>query len=333
MATLRTLLPSANALVVFEAAGRHGSFTRAAEELAMTQAAVSYAIRTLEERLGVKLFTRRHRSVALTEAGRRFHADVAMGLGYIRRSAEDLTATARERHVTLSASTAFASFWMLPRLRRLRADLPDVDLRIQTGDHDVDIVTEGMPLAIRCGTSGSWAGCRDAVLAHEEIAAVVSPAYVEQQGMPEDDAAIAGHRLIHLEEPYRPCPDWGAWLRSLGLPPPSRATGLLINDYVLVVQAVLGGQGIGLGWKHLVDPMVTDGLLLYASRHVLRTAHAFHVVWPAERALSDAAVQVREWMLSGVPASPPADAAPPQDRADAPRGRQPSSRTGRGRPT
>jgi len=312
MATLRSLLPSANALVVFEAAGRHGSFTRAAGELSMTQAAVSYAIRSLEQRLGTRLFTRHHRSVSLTDAGRRFHADVAIGLGYIRKSAEDLTAAARERHVTLSASTAFASFWMLPRLRRLRADLPDVDLRIQTGDHDVDIVSEGMPLAIRCGTSGSWAGCDDAVIAHEEIAAVVSPAYVEQHGMPRDDAAIATHRLIHLEEPYRPCPDWNAWLRSLGLPPPSRATGLLINDYVLVVQAVLGGQGIGLGWKHLVDPMVADGLLLYASRHVLRTAHAFHVVWPAERALSDAASRVRDWILSGVSPSQRDDPPPPR---------------------
>ena len=138
------------------------------------------------------------------------------------------------------------------------------------------------------------------MLAPEEIAAIVTPGYVEQHGMPGTDADILHHRLIHLEEPYRPCPDWDDWLAPLGLPPPSRATGLLINDYVLVVQAVLGGQGIALGWKHLVDPMVADGLLLQASRHVLRTGNAFHVVWPAERALSDAAVQVRDWILSGV---------------------------------
>jgi DNA-binding transcriptional LysR family regulator len=300
MAGLRSLVPSANALIVFEAAGRHTSFTRAAHELAMTQAAVSFAIRKLEDGLGVALFSRHHRSVSLTEAGRRFHADVSLGLGHIRKSAEDLAAASRERHVTVSASTAFASFWMLPRLRRFRADLPDVDLRIQTSDRDLDIVGDGMPLGIRTGRAGTWPGCEDAVLAAEEIVPISSPGYVEQHGMPEHDAQIARHRLIHLEEPYRPCPTWGDWFRPLGLPPPSRATGLLINDYVLVVQAVLGGQGIALGWKHLVDPMVDDGLLLYTSAHVLRTEQAFHVVWPAERALSEAAARVRDWILSGV---------------------------------
>ena len=132
MQSLRSLLPSPGALIVFEAAGRLASFTRAAEELAMTQAAVSFAIRNLERDLGVPLFTRRHRSIALTEAGERFHADVSLGLTHIRKSAEELKAQGSDRHVTLSASTAFASYWMLPRLARLRADLPGIDLRIQT---------------------------------------------------------------------------------------------------------------------------------------------------------------------------------------------------------
>jgi DNA-binding transcriptional LysR family regulator len=223
-----------------------------------------------------------------------------MGLGHIRKSAEELTAASSQRHVTLSASTAFASFWMLPRLPRFRADLPDVDLRIQTSDHDIDIVAEGVPLGIRAGRADSWPGCDDAVLAREEISAIVSPVYVEAHGLPEDDARIAEHRLIHLEEPFRPCPDWDDWFRRLGLPPPSRAKGLLINDYVLVVQAVLAGQGIALGWKHLTDPMIRDGVLLPASGHVLRTDQSFHLIWPAHRVPSEAAGKVRDWFLSGV---------------------------------
>ena len=270
----------------------------------MTQAAVSLAVRKLERGLGSALFSRHHRSVSLTEAGRRFHADVALGLGHIRKSAEELSAAGREGHVTLSASTAFASFWMLPRLPRLRAELPEVDLRIQTSDRDFDIVPEGVPLGIRAGCPGSWPGCDDAVLVAEEIVAIASPAYVEQHGMPVDDAAVAGHRLIHLEEPFRPCPDWDDWFQSLGLPPPSRGHGLLINDYVLVVQAVLGGQGIALGWKHLVDPMLADGLLVEVSPHVLRTGQAFHVIWPPGGGLSEAAAQVRDWMLADTTPSP-----------------------------
>src|SRR5688572_16784030 len=113
MQNLRHLLPSLGALSVFEAAGRLSSFTAAGRELGMTQAAVSYAVRGLEQQLGVQLFLRRHRQVGLTEAGERFLADVTLGLSHIRKSAEALRALSGSGHVTLSASTAFASLWML----------------------------------------------------------------------------------------------------------------------------------------------------------------------------------------------------------------------------
>ena len=301
MQSLRALLPSTGSLIAFEAAGRLGSFTRAAEELAMTQAAVSFAIRNLERDLGVPLFTRRHRSITLTEAGERFHADVSLGLTHIRKSAEELKAQGSDRHVTLSASTAFASYWMLPRLARLREDLPDIDLRIQTSDRNVDLRREGLPLGIRTGRSGEWSGCVDALLVAEEITAIVAPSYVEANGMPGDAAEIAArHRLIHLEEPFRPAVDWEDWFRGVGVRPPSRAKGLLLNDYVLVVQAVIGGQGIGLGWRHLTGPMVEQGLLMPASDHVHRTGLGFHVVWPADQPISVNAVRIRDWLLSGV---------------------------------
>jgi DNA-binding transcriptional LysR family regulator len=142
MDNLRHLLPSAGNLIVFEAAGRQLSFTRAAQELGMTQAAVSYAIRSLESQLGAMLFHSAHRAVTLTEAGRRFHADVSLGLSHIRRSAEDMQARGKPNTVTLAHRPHFASFWMLPRLQRLRDDLPDIDLRIQTADRDLDIRNE-----------------------------------------------------------------------------------------------------------------------------------------------------------------------------------------------
>jgi len=301
MQSLRALLPSTGSLIAFEAAGRHGSFTRAAEELAMTQAAVSFAIRNLERDLGVPLFTRRHRSIELTEAGERFHADVSLGLMHIRKSAEELKAQGSDRHVTLSASTAFASYWMLPRLGRLREDLPDIDLRIQTSDRNVDLRLEGLPLGIRNGRPGAWPGCEDALLVAEQVTAVVSPGYVEANGMPADAAAIAAqHRLIHLEEPFRPTVDWEDWFRGVGVTPPSRAKGLLINDYVLVIQAVLGGQGIALGWTHLTNPMIEQRLLVAASDHVHTTGLGFHVVWPTDRPIGGNAARVRDWLLSGV---------------------------------
>lgn len=302
MESLRSILPAARSLVVFEAAGRQGSFTRAAEELGITQAAVSLAVRNLEERLDLPLFVRRHRAVELTEAGKRFHADVSFGLTTIRKSAGELRSLRSERHVTLSASTAFASLWMLPRLPRFREDLPDIDLRIQTSDRDIDILGENVPLAIRAGRQGSWPGCESALFAEEKIQPIVSPAYIEQFGMPETDAHIALHRLIHLEEPFRPAMDWTDWFAARGLSPPAKAKGLLINDHVLVMQAVLAGQGIGLGWHHLSDHMVQSGQLLRLGRHPLSTGNGFFVVWPAETPLSDTVRRVRDWLLKAPPA-------------------------------
>lgn len=298
MKALRQIIPSANGLVVFEAAGRLGSFTRAGAELGMTQAAVSQAVRGLEQHLGVNLFTRGHRTVSLTEAGARFHADVALGLGHIRKSAEELHTLGHDRHVTLSASTAFVSYWMLPRLARFREDLPHVDLRFQTSERDIDLVAENIPLGIRTAYSGAFETYESHKLAEERIIAIAGTAYVERFGLPETAEALTRHRLIHLEEPYRPCPDWAEWLGKLGLSRPPLASGLLINDYVLVVQAVIQGQGIALGWRHLVDPLIDAGIVQQVTEHELRTPTPFDIVWPRGATLSAAASEVRDWLIA-----------------------------------
>src|SRR4051812_17238714 len=178
MQSLRHLLPSAGALIVFEAAARLKSFTAAGRELGMSQAAVSYAIKGLEQQLGLGLFQRLHREIRLTEAGGRFFADVTLGLSHIRKSAEELRAQAGGMHVTLSASSAFASFWMVPRLQKFRDDLPGIDLRIQTADRDLDLVAESIPLGIRGGSAEDWPEYELLTIAPEEIYAVAGPAYV-----------------------------------------------------------------------------------------------------------------------------------------------------------
>lgn len=297
MENLRSLLPSAGNLIVFEAAGRHGNFTRAAEELAMTQAAVSYAIRALERQMGVTLFRRQHRSVVLTEAGQRFHADVTLGLSHIRKSAEDLRARAKEAHVTLAASTAFASLWMLPRLSKLREDLPEIDLRIQTSDRDLDLENEPIPLGIRGGHPDAWPAYHSALIAPEVIYAVASPLYLDRFGAPESVAHLTRHRLIHLEEPFRKAADWAAWFASAGINGATANRGLAINDYVLVIQAAMEGQGIALGWDHLIRRTVRSGLLARVTDHNLETGDAFYVIWPKSRALSAHAAMVRDWLI------------------------------------
>jgi DNA-binding transcriptional LysR family regulator len=298
METLRRLVPSVNSLVAFEAAGRLASFSAAARELGMTQAAVSYAIGRLESQLGTALFLRGHRRVRLTESGRRFHADVSLGLSHIQRSAQTLRATATGTQVTLSASTAFAAFWMVPRLQRFREELPDVDLRIQTAERDLDLVGEGIPLGIRGGSPDHWPHYDCEVLAQEEIYPVCGTSYVTRFGHPEKIADLLSHRLIHLEEPARPAATWSDWFASAHMTQETVPKGLRINDYVLVIQSVIEGQGIALGWGHLTDGLVEKGVLLRLTDHTLVTGRNFYVAWPKDTPLSRSAGEVRDWLTS-----------------------------------
>ncbi len=297
MEPLRRLIPSANALLAFEAAGRLGSFTRAGKELGVSQAAVSYAIRQLEEALGVALFLRRHRRVELTESGERFFADVSLGLSHIRRSAEEIHGARDESHVTLSLSTAFASYWIVPRLSDFRKRHPEIDLRLQTTDKDVDLVAEGISLGIRRGRGGMWRGCGEAFLTEERIQAVCSPGYLEEAGPFESIADLRRAKLIHLEEPFRPRPSWPEWFAALGQVFEDHGEGLRLNDYALVIQAAFEGQGVALGWRHLVEDLMRRGFLTLARPEAWSGEAAFYLVWP-EEALSRPQVRaVRDWLL------------------------------------
>ncbi|MBL4930029.1 LysR substrate-binding domain-containing protein [Fuscibacter oryzae] len=298
MENLRSLLPSINSLVVFEAAGRLPSFTAAARELHMTQAAVSYAIARLEEHLGTALFLREHRRIRLSEAGERFHADVSIGLSHIQRSAQNLRAAATGDHVTLSCSTAFAAFWMVPRMAQFRQDLPHIDLRIQTADRDLDLVGEGIPLAVRGGNPSEWPQYLAKPLAAEEIFPVCGPGYLLGREMPKQEADLLDHQLIHLEEPFRSAATWRDWFAAAGIEGRRIPKGLQINDYVLVIQSVMAGQGVTLGWRHLVEGLVASGVLVRLTSHVLTTGMQFHVIWPRDVALSRVAQEVRDWLLA-----------------------------------
>ncbi|HEY0120163.1 MAG TPA: LysR substrate-binding domain-containing protein, partial [Rhizobium sp.] len=280
MDNLRNLLPPASRLIIFEVAGRHRNFSQAAKELGISQAAVSLAVRTLEDDLGVLLFHRAHRAVELTDTGERFHVDVSAGLRRIQESVEGIRAKGGDVSVTLAASTAFASMWMLPRLQRFRNELPDIDLRIQTSVRDLNLMEESIPLSIRGGRVNDWPEYHAALLAPEVITAVATPSFLERHHVSRSLEQLIHHRLIWLEEPVREACDWPEWFASAGVAFPKQARKLVINDYVLVIQAVLAGEGISLGWQHLIAPQLRSGALVPVTSHILRTDLAFYVVWP-----------------------------------------------------
>lgn len=296
MQSLRSLVQSPSGLFAFEAAARHLSFTKAGEELNISQAAVSYSIKQLEESLGVQLFVRLHRHLELTEVGTRIYNDVSLGLNYVCRSFEAIQRQRSARHVTLSISTAYASHWLVRRLHRFREKNPEIDLRLQTTDKDVDLNVEGISLGIRRG-DGSWNEYDSELFAPERITPVCSPGFLRTNRI-RGLKGLMEAPLIHLAEPYRPRPTWSDWFKAQGLTF-SASSGLTLNDYSLVLQAAIEGEGVALGWSHLTYDPLERGVLVCPVEATLVTGLGFYVVWPRKFPLSEHATIVRNWLVKG----------------------------------
>ena len=291
------LLSSPRHLVVFEAAARHGSFTRAAVELNVQQPAISATIKQLEGTLGVELFAREHKRVTLTRAGERLFSDVSRAFQQLSFAANAVRQFARSDHVTLNASSAFNNYWMMPRLANLHDEHPDIDLRLQSSDREPDIDVENISLAVRHGT-GTWAGCDSALIAPEVIYPVASPrvmaAAVHMKGIP----GLLHQRLIHLEEPVRERPTWPEWFASHGIRETTPRGGLRLNDYALVLQAAMAGEGFAFGWQHVTALLIDQGLLTARTDWGWTTGKGFYLVWSNTRPLSPSAIAVRDWIIA-----------------------------------
>ena len=296
MKELRRLIHSPHHLFVFEVCGRLMSFTRAAAELGVSQPAVSLAIRQLEQALGQALFLREHRAIRLTEAGERLFIEVSISFERILKTLHQITPLSTPALVTLSISTAFANYWIMPRLTRLHQALPGIDLRLQVVDRDLDLEHENVSLGIRRGR-GNWPGYHTATIAREELLAVASPAYLAAQGVPRSLEDLEHHQFVHLEEPFRPRPQWRDWFEAFKLEYVDRGDGLRLNDYALVIQAAMAGEGIALGWRHVVDPLIKSRLLVPVVPQSWITGEEFHLIWSDKSTLTESACQVRDWII------------------------------------
>nr|WP_309502504.1 LysR substrate-binding domain-containing protein [uncultured Roseovarius sp.] len=296
MQELWKLVESPRHLLVFEAAARHGSFTRAARELNVQQPAVSAAIKQLEDALGARLFHRAHRSVTLTSTGERLYTDVSGAFARILDSVRSLAARSAGDRVTLTASTAFAHYWMVPRLAEFHATHPDVDLRLQTSDREPDIDAEGISLAIRRG-NGNWPGCQSHLIAAEVITPIASPRVMAAAINLRSIGNLGSQPLIHLEEPVRDRPTWADFFRHWRVPYAEPRGGLRLNDYALVLQATMAGEGFTLGWRHTTTGLVQQGLLAERADWAWETGAGFYLVWSTSTPLSRQAQATRDWLI------------------------------------
>jgi len=297
MPSLNRTLPPLAALVAFEAVARHLSVTRAADELALTQAAVSRKIRALEDDLGVRLFHRLHRALRLTAEGERLQAVAAASLTHVAEAAEQLRRRGASAQVEVSTTIAFASFWLMPRIPQFRSRHPEVELRLSVSDPFVDPAREGVDAGIRYG-SGDWPGLSAQLLFDEEVFPVCSPGYLEAHPELTDVAALAQQTLLHLDVDYHAWTDWGTWFRELGQEPPPRRRGLQFNTYTILIQAATAGQGVALGWRHMVDDFLDQGSLVRPIPATSRPRGAYYLVQPRERALAPEAQTFCDWLVA-----------------------------------
>lgn len=288
---------SAHNLVVFEAAARHLSFSRAAEELSVSQPAVSQALRRLEEAIGTRLFLRRHRGIALTDAGERLYRDVNDSFQRILSTARQIGRGAGSDHVTLLVSTALATWWMVPHLQEFHARNPGFDLRLETVNRDIEIASPATTLAVRRG-EGAWPGYHAALIAPERLQAVASPALLGRLPPIDSLADLAAQQLVHLDEPHRYRPTWASFFRHFGASYSERGDGLRLNDYALVLQAAMAGEGFVLGWNHVCRLPIRQGLIAPVGPWQWDTGAGFYLVWSEREVLSDRAAFTRDWILS-----------------------------------
>ncbi|WP_161958743.1 transcriptional regulator GcvA [Ferruginivarius sediminum] len=299
---LHKSLPSVGALVAFEAAARHLSITQAARELGLTQAAVSRKVRGLEDDLGVTLFRRLHRAMRLTSEGERLQAAVSGGLHRIAETAGYLRQQGSAAQISVSTSIAFATFWLMPRIPKFRAAYPDIELRITAFDPYVDPGHDGVDAAIRYG-SGNWPGLRTQRLFDEEIFPVCSPGYLSEHPELSDVDALKQQTLLHLDVAYHSWIDWGTWFREMGEQPPPGRRGLQFNTYTLLIQAATAGQGVALGWRHLVDDFLDAGALIRPLDASLHSQGAYYVVRPDNSETPPEVETFTDWVLREAEAS------------------------------
>jgi LysR family glycine cleavage system transcriptional activator len=255
-------LPPLACLLPFEAAARLGSFSRAAEELHITQAAISRQIRALEEDLGTSLFERRNRGVFLTEAGRRFAYSLGNALGEIAEQANHIRGVAAANEVVLVCQMCEAFHWLMPRLSDFHQRYPEIELRVATLTRPLPDYGSYFDIAMQ--SSNRETGQHPLLFsASDEVFPVCSPRYLEKMGVASISLdQLDRHTFLHHQTlpPYQM--EWDSWLAEHQHTLPGKARILTFDTYSLMLQAAVAGHGLAMGWRRTSQGMLDSGELV-----------------------------------------------------------------------
>jgi DNA-binding transcriptional LysR family regulator len=292
----RNALPALDLLIGFEAAARHLSFTKAGEELFLTQSAISRQIKELEASLGVALFQRRHRALVLTEAGQQFYAASAQVLTTMRAATERLRAQTGKRSVSLTTTHSFAALWLIPRLAGFTRAHPGVDVRITAETRVQDLERDGLDIAIRHGPA-SLAGRNAVRLMGEKVFPVCSPQLLERRPL-DKPSELKNHVLLQYDDPEgrHPWLHWKTWLEVEGIADLRPAGTLSFSGYEQIIPAALAGHGVALGRTPLVKDLVSSGELVAPFRSTADPARAYYAILSPSAAARPEAIAFLEWL-------------------------------------
>lgn len=264
-------------LPAFDAAAQSLSFTQAAQALHLTQSAVSRQIQQLEESLGVPLFERRHRALALTEAGQVMHRATRDALDRLRDAAASVRAPVRAKQVTLTCTPGFASLWLIPRLARFTASHPQVDVRISATLEVMDLPRNAIDLAVRFIPSTRGEG---PALFEESVVPLCAPRLLRNKAAPlRQPADLAHHTLLAVDMPsgHAITVDWEPWFQVMGIQGVQSKNTVRFTQYADAVAAAVAGQGVVIGRMPLLRELVDGGRLVAPFRNPAATQRGYYI--------------------------------------------------------
>lgn len=291
---MRRRIPPLNPLSTFEVAARHGSFTLAAEELNVTQGAVSRQVRALEEYLGLELFERQHRSVRLTRMGQEYYADIKTGFEHLEAATARLAASRTRETLVVRSYSTFATRWLIPRLPKFLKANPQVSVEFTASVREVNFDQDEVDMAVHFGVTEERPDLVQHLLLPVVITPVCSPSLMRTEHPLVNPADLQHHTLLHTM--VRPN-DWPNWLAAVGVTEDWALHGYRFESSGMAYEAAIKGVGVAIAVKDFILDDIREGRLVAPYDTVLSTPYSYWLVFPPRKTANPAVQVFQAWIL------------------------------------